>query len=128
MAKYFNKLSTNKILIFWIITLSLIYALLLSRENYDNSNQALHTTIQYNVYNSYNTIEKTGDRFVYFKDSLIWWTNNDIPLPKKIDKRLPASNLITLNNGYYIVKAKREKQLTTLYISLLKKNYPINNT
>lgn len=128
MFKRFNWLSTNRILIFWIICLSLIYALLFSRENYNNSNEALHTTIQYNVYNSYNTIEKTGERFVYFKDSLIWWTSNDIPLPKKISKQFPLSNLITLDNGFYIVKAKKESKLTTLYISLMKKNYPINNT
>jgi hypothetical protein len=76
--------------------------------------------IQIKVSEEFNRLNAEGERFVYYKGSLISWTDNNITLPKDFSPII-QSNFIKLPNGYYILKQEKKNDSIILYVSLIKK-------
>lgn len=67
--------------------------------------------------------------FVYFKDSLIYWSDNTVPIPDRFDSKakLNENDLLHLDNGYYIQKVKSNRHFTVVGLFLVKSDFPYEN-
>lgn len=116
-----------KTLSVWIAVLVILLVFLGLLEFKNHSPNAITQNLQTKINSEFNSIKKNGDRFVYYKYNLVSWSNNDVPLPKRFTRNL-NSDVIKLSNGYYILNREKKNDSIILYVSLIKKNYPINNS
>ncbi|MEZ4939141.1 MAG: hypothetical protein R2799_16265, partial [Crocinitomicaceae bacterium] len=68
--------------------------------------------------------------YVYYKDSLIYWTDNTVPVPDVLEKHFlqPENDIVKLKNGYYIQKIKSNRFYTIVGLFLIKSEFPYENT
>ncbi len=93
----------------------------------NHSTKSITHKIQNKVSEEFSSIKSKGERFVYYKGNLISWTDNNITLPKDLSPIL-KSNFIKLSNGYYILNQDKKNDSIIVYASLVKKQYPLNNS
>lgn len=67
--------------------------------------------------------------YVYYKDSLIYWTDNTVPVPDVLenDFEQPENDLVQLSNGYYIQKVKSNRYYTVVGLFLVKNEFAYEN-
>ncbi len=67
--------------------------------------------------------------FVYYKDSLIYWTDNTVPVPDYLGKdfQVAENGFVKLKNGYYIQHSKSNRYYTVLGLFLVKSEFPYEN-
>jgi two-component system nitrogen regulation sensor histidine kinase NtrY len=64
--------------------------------------------------------------FVYRNDSLIFWSDNNIPVPSlRVD--FPVRDLVGIANSYFIKREKNAGHLDAIGLILIKKEYPYEN-
>jgi two-component system nitrogen regulation sensor histidine kinase NtrY len=75
----------------------------------------------------YSDISKKGLAvFVYRDDSLIYWSDNNIPVPS-IRDNFPVRDLVGIANSYFIKREKKAGNLEVIGLILIKKEYPYEN-
>ena len=67
------------------------------------------------------------DFFIYFKDSLITWTNNHVPVPLKNPEITLSKEVIQLKNGWYYFSKSKHKNYTIYGSFLIKNTYQFQN-
>lgn len=105
----------------------ILFSILVFFDSKSSSQDVLAKKIQSGINKEFNDIKLNGDTFKYYKNNLVSWTNNDIPLPQVYSSNL-NNNFIKLPNGYYLLIHERRNDTVKLYVSLLKKDYSINNS
>jgi signal transduction histidine kinase len=67
--------------------------------------------------------------YVYYRDSLIYWSDNTVPVSDHLNRELVHSEnqLIKLQNGYYIQKIKENRYYTIVGLFLVKSEFPYEN-
>jgi len=124
--KSFNSKIISRKEIIRIAILSIFFLILLLLESKNNSHTQLANEIQNSINNEYKNIIASGDVFVYHKKKLISWSNNDIPIPITYSKNL-ENDIVKLSNGFYLLKDEKKNDSIILYISLIKKEYTLEN-
>lgn len=124
--KSFNSKIISRKEIIRIAILSIFFLILLLLESKNNSHTQLANEIQNSINNEYKNIIASGDVFVYHKKKLISWSNNDIPIPITYSKNL-ENDIVKLSNGFYLLKNEKKNDSIILYISLIKKEYTLEN-
>lgn len=122
---FFSKTFKNLDLIGIAITV-LLFLSLLFIESRNHSSDRIANKIQLEVNKEYSNIKSSGEKFLYYKNHLASWSSNDIPLPSVYSNSLD-NNVIKLSNGYYLLENEKKGDSTIVYVSLLKKEYSINN-
>lgn len=107
-----------------IVLLLFVFLLFISQRN--QTKDIITKNIQSEINKEYTNIESLGHEFIYFNDELLLWTDNDVPLPI-IYSNILDNSLVKLPNGFYLIKNKKVGDSITIYMSLLKKEYSINN-
>lgn len=75
-----------------------------------------------------NKYEKSGISFFVFRnDSMIYWSDNSVPLPGSLKDSLIKKNIIYLSNGCYYSLCKKSKEYTILSLLRIKYNYNYEN-
>ncbi len=64
--------------------------------------------------------------FVYVGDNLIFWSNNNVPLPASIDN-LSDKGVLQLQNGWYFYRLKRHKELKIIGLCGIRSAYKYQN-
>ncbi len=64
--------------------------------------------------------------FVYRNDSLIFWSDNNIPVPA-ISSNFPIRDLVRIANSFYIKRESRAGNLHVIGLILIKQEYPYEN-
>lgn len=64
---------------------------------------------------------------VYANDSLVFWSDNKIPLPQSYSRSLFSKPLLHLANGYYYLKEKQLLDYKIVGLHLIKSDYPYKN-
>ncbi|MFA6806562.1 MAG: HAMP domain-containing sensor histidine kinase [Bacteroidales bacterium] len=124
--KGFEFKTFNKFKYLGISIVVISFLLLLFFESEKSSNDNIANEIQSELNIEYSNIKDSGERFVYYKNSLVSWSSNDIPLPRVYSDNL-NNNVLRLSNGYYLLKNEKNGDSIVLYLSLIKKGYSINN-
>jgi hypothetical protein len=88
------------------------------------STKDIDKDFQKDLIETYNNIENSGEKFVFKKDSLVYWQTNTIPLDSNI---FLNKKIIQLKNGFYIKKNNQSKDSTTVFLYLIKTNYTVTN-
>jgi len=65
--------------------------------------------------------------FLYKNDSLIFWSDNSVPLTEKFYESYQDGDFLRLNNGNYIIKKQFEKPFLVIVTILIKNEYKYNN-
>lgn len=114
--------------LFLILLFSLSFSLLIiERENNNNQNEHQDYINIQNIINSqFSNIELTGEKYIFYKNKLINWSNYNIPISNTFDS-LYLNNFAFLGNGYYIMSNKKIDDSTILFIKLIKHENKINN-
>ncbi|MFA7081489.1 MAG: HAMP domain-containing sensor histidine kinase [Bacteroidales bacterium] len=120
--RLFNKLEYIGITIVVLLFLSLLFI-----ESRNHSFDLIAKEIQSEVTKEYNSIQSSGEKFVYYKSNLVSWSNNDIPIPREYSNNFD-NKVIRLLNGYYLLKNEKMGDSIILYVSLLKNEYSIHNS
>ncbi|MDD2530132.1 MAG: HAMP domain-containing sensor histidine kinase [Bacteroidales bacterium] len=104
-----------------------LFAVLSLLELKNHSSNAISNKIQTKLNDEFKELKSNGDRFIYYKNNLITWTNNDINLPKVLSTNL-YSNFMRLSNGFYVLNHEKKNDSVIIYVSLIKKDYSLNNS
>ena len=72
----------------------------------------------------YENIEDLGQKFVFEKDSLVFWQGNTIPIDSNV---LKDGCSVRLKNGLYLKKNLKKGDTTTVWLYPIKHNYPVTN-
>ncbi len=64
--------------------------------------------------------------FIYRDDSLIFWSNTDVPVPVLRDN-FPVRDLVGIANSYFIKREVKTGKLDVIGLILIKKEYPYEN-
>ncbi|MCF0210783.1 MAG: hypothetical protein HUK18_05695, partial [Bacteroidales bacterium] len=72
----------------------------------------------------YENIEDLGQKFVFEKDSLVFWQGNTIPVDSNV---LKDGCSVRLKNGLYLKKNLKKGDTTTVWLYPIKHNYPVTN-
>lgn len=64
--------------------------------------------------------------FVYRRDSLIFWSDNNIPVPF-LKSNFPMRDLVRIANSFFIKREKVRNDLVVIGLILIKKEYPYEN-
>jgi len=65
--------------------------------------------------------------FLYKNDSLIYWSNNNVPAENLLNKNLFSSSFIHYGNGWFRVMAGEYGQIKAVGLALVKYDYPYQN-
>ncbi|HSG67982.1 MAG TPA: hypothetical protein VK994_04695, partial [Bacteroidales bacterium] len=65
--------------------------------------------------------------FKYFKDTMVYWSDNACPLPEKYKPWLKNNGIIDLANGKYFYRDTLVGNMRTAALVLIKYNYPYQN-
>ncbi|MCF8234987.1 MAG: GHKL domain-containing protein [Bacteroidales bacterium] len=75
-----------------------------------------------------NLFETQGIELLLFdKDSLVYWSDNKVPLENETLFELPSSGIAKLKNGFYKIKSFKENSLNAFALILIKYDYPYEN-
>lgn len=124
--KGFGQKIINRLELVGITIVVLLFVSLLFIESRTHSNDRIAKEIQLEVNKEFDSIKTSGQKFVYYKNNLVSWTNNDIPIPMLYSNGLDKS-VVKLLNGYYLLKNEKKGDSIILYASLLKNEYSLNN-
>lgn len=127
MKRYFKFISLINKLFFWTAALVILFFIIFIFDSKNNSKDYLSKNIQSSINKEFSDIKINGDKFKYYKNNLISWTNNDIPLPQVYSSNLD-NNFIKLSNGYYLLLNEKRNDTIIVNALLLKKEYLINNS
>ena len=64
---------------------------------------------------------------IYEGDSLVFWSDNNIPAPVEGFRMFPEESVIEMQNAVYYVVARRDEQRVILGFILLANNFPYSN-
>jgi signal transduction histidine kinase len=64
--------------------------------------------------------------FIYRQDSLVFWSENNFPIPSLLGD-FPIRDLVKIANSYFIKRIKKEGNLEIIGLILIKKEYPYEN-
>ena len=64
---------------------------------------------------------------LYQGDSLVFWSNNNVPAGKILDKEKLSSRFIHFGNGWFRVLTEKNKNLLVVGLILVKNEYPYQN-
>ncbi len=78
-------------------------------------------------YNSEFNINNGLSIFIYRNDSLLFWSDNSIPITDKFYDAYQNDDYIRLKNGSYIIKKNHENLYTIISLILIKTEYKYNN-
>ena len=65
--------------------------------------------------------------FVYHHDSLIFWTNNSMPVPQKLNASLANVPVVQLKNGWYYQYRQQKGEYTIIGLLLIQNAFPYEN-
>jgi two-component system, NtrC family, nitrogen regulation sensor histidine kinase NtrY len=65
--------------------------------------------------------------FLYCKDTLVYWSDNNVPAENTIDKKLLSGPFMYYANGWFRVMASKKDDMTAIGLSLVKHDYPYQN-
>ncbi len=65
--------------------------------------------------------------FFYKNDTLVNWTNNDIPVPDIFDSNVFSHPVVLLKNGVFLCDIKQNSNTIVVGLALIKKSYEISN-
>lgn len=119
-------LFNNNLLIIIIAVLIVIITSILLIDNYVKSKNSIRNNIQIEVDNAFKNLKKEGDKYIYYNNQLISWTNNEIPIPQTYKQNFEA-DFIKLHNGYYFLAQEKKNDTIILYVSLFKNEYSLTN-
>ena len=88
MKRYFKFISLINKLLLWIAALVILFIIIFLFDSKNNSKDYLTKNIQSSINKEFNGIKTNGDKFKYYKNNLISWTNNDVPLPQVYSSNL----------------------------------------
>ncbi|NOY35947.1 MAG: GHKL domain-containing protein [Chlorobi bacterium] len=72
-------------------------------------------------------MDKEMALFIYEGDSLIFWSDNSIPLEKLYPVRPASPAIIFLGNGWFIPKIEQSNGYTVIGLILIKHHFPVMN-
>ncbi|MFA6825403.1 MAG: hypothetical protein WCR38_07320, partial [Bacteroidales bacterium] len=122
-----TRYTSDRKLLYGIALMIILFSILNIIDIENHYTKSITQKIQIKVSEEFNSLNAEGERFVYYKGSIISWTDNNITLPKDFSPII-KSNFIKLSNGYYILKQEKKNDSIILYVSLIKKEYPIKNS
>lgn len=65
--------------------------------------------------------------FVYHNDSLIFWTNNSMPVPQKLNSSFVSIPIVQLKNGLYYQYRRQKNDYTIIGLILIQNAFPYEN-
>ncbi len=119
-------LFNNNLLIIIIAVLIVIIASILLIDNNAKSKESIRERIQIEANNTFKNLKSEGDKYIYYNNQLVSWTNNEIPISQTYKQSFEA-DFIKLHNGYYFLAREKNNDTIILHVSLFKNEYTLNN-
>jgi len=71
--------------------------------------------------------EKAFTLLIYKQDSLVFWSDNEVPVSRIYDPDELKNGLVKLQNGWYNAIIQKEGNIKTIGLILIKHDYPFEN-
>lgn len=114
-----NKKRQTFYLILLLLIFELVWFILINVKPYSEVRR-----FQNDINKTYSNIEQKGEKFVFVKDSLVYWSVNTIDITKYVEDN---SNIAFLPNGIYLKKHLKKEDSLFVYLYLIKNNFVNQN-